>query len=55
MPPVTERVVARGPIKSKGPEATNRQLDTFKAAIERSGAAVEAPANPVQPSLTCIL
>jgi hypothetical protein len=41
MPPVTVRVVARGPVKSKGPEAINRQLDTFKAAIERSGATVE--------------
>jgi len=30
-----------GPIKSKGPEAINRQLDTFKAAIERSGAKVQ--------------
>jgi len=40
MPPVTVRVVARGPVKSKGPEAINRQLDTFKAAIERSGVAV---------------
>jgi hypothetical protein len=36
MPPVTVRVVAGGPIKSKGPEAINRQLDTFKAAIPRS-------------------
>ena len=41
MPPVTVRVVARGPVKSKGPEAINRQLDTFKVAIERSGATVE--------------
>ena len=41
MPPITVRVVARDPIKSKGPEAINRQLDTFKAAIERSGAKVE--------------
>jgi len=41
MPPVTVRVVARGPVKSKGSEAINRQLDTFKAAIERSGAKVE--------------
>jgi len=40
MPPVTVRVVARGSVKSKGPEAINRQLDTFKAAIERSGANV---------------
>jgi hypothetical protein len=38
---MTERVVARGPLKSKGPDAINRQLDTFKAAIERSGATVE--------------
>ena len=41
MPPMTERVVARSPLKSKGPDAINRQLDTFKAAIERSGATVE--------------
>jgi 5-methyltetrahydropteroyltriglutamate--homocysteine methyltransferase len=41
MPPVTVRVVARGPVRSKGPGAINRQLDTFKAAIERSGAKVE--------------
>jgi len=40
MPPVTVRVVARGPVKSWGPEAINRQLDTFKAAIDRSGANV---------------
>jgi 5-methyltetrahydropteroyltriglutamate--homocysteine methyltransferase len=37
MPPV----VAGGPVKSKGPEAINRQLDTFKTAIDRSGANVE--------------
>jgi 5-methyltetrahydropteroyltriglutamate--homocysteine methyltransferase len=41
MPPMTERVVARGPVKSKGPEAINREIDTFKAAIARSGAKVE--------------
>jgi len=41
MPPVTVRVVARGPIKSKGPEAINRQLDAFKAAIDRLGANVD--------------
>ena len=41
MPPVTVRVVARGPVKSKGPEAINRQLDTFKVAIERSSSKVE--------------
>src|SRR5260370_11587590 len=47
MPPVTVRVVARGPVKSKGPEAINRQLDTFKAAIARSGAEVEEAFVPV--------
>ena len=47
MPPMTVRVVARGPIKSKGPDAINRQLDTFKAAIERSGAEVEEAFVPV--------
>jgi len=47
MPPVTMRVVARGPVKSKGPEAIDRQLDTFKAAIARSGAAVEEAFVPV--------
>ena len=41
MPPMTERVVARGPVKSNGPEAINREIDTFKAAIARSGAKVE--------------
>jgi 5-methyltetrahydropteroyltriglutamate--homocysteine methyltransferase len=41
MPPMTERVVARGPVKSRGPEAINREIDTFKAAIARSGAKVE--------------
>jgi len=47
MPPMTERVVARSPLKSKGPDAINRQLDTFKAAIERSGATVEEAFVPV--------
>jgi 5-methyltetrahydropteroyltriglutamate--homocysteine methyltransferase len=46
-PPVTERVVARGPVRSKGPEAINRQLDTFKAAIAQAGAAVEEAFVPV--------
>ena len=50
MPPVTVRVGARSPVKSKGPEAINRQLDTFKAAISarvppsrRPSSAVLAP------------
>ena len=41
MPPMTERVVARGPVKSKGPQAINREIDAFKAAIIRSGSKVE--------------
>jgi 5-methyltetrahydropteroyltriglutamate--homocysteine methyltransferase len=41
MPPVTVRVVARSPVKSKGREAINRQLDTFKVAITRAGANVD--------------
>src|SRR5579871_4247139 len=41
-PPITERVVARGPIASKGPAAIRRQIDAFKAAIAASGAVVEA-------------
>jgi 5-methyltetrahydropteroyltriglutamate--homocysteine methyltransferase len=41
MPPMTERVVARGPVKSRGPEAIRREIDAFKAAIDRSGAKVE--------------
>jgi len=47
VPPMTERVVARGPIKSKGPTAINRQIDTFKAAIARSGVKVEEAFVPV--------
>jgi 5-methyltetrahydropteroyltriglutamate--homocysteine methyltransferase len=47
MPPVTVRVVARGPLGSKGPEAINRQLDSFKAAIARAGVPVEEAFVPV--------
>jgi 5-methyltetrahydropteroyltriglutamate--homocysteine methyltransferase len=47
VPPMTERVVARGPVKSKGPQAINRQIDTFKTAIARSGAKVEEAFIPV--------
>jgi 5-methyltetrahydropteroyltriglutamate--homocysteine methyltransferase len=41
IPAMTERVVARGPVKSKGSQAINREIDAFKAAINRSGAKVE--------------
>ena len=41
MPPVTERVIARGPVKSRGPQAINREIDAFRAAIDRSGSKVE--------------
>jgi 5-methyltetrahydropteroyltriglutamate--homocysteine methyltransferase len=46
-PPITEKVVAREPLTSKGPAAIQRQLDTFKAAIERSGAQIEEAFVPV--------
>jgi 5-methyltetrahydropteroyltriglutamate--homocysteine methyltransferase len=41
MPPMTERVIARGPLKSRGPQAINREIDAFRAAIDRSGRKVE--------------
>ena len=41
MPPMTERVIARGPVKSRGPQAINREIDAFRAAIDRSGSKVE--------------
>jgi 5-methyltetrahydropteroyltriglutamate--homocysteine methyltransferase len=41
MPPMTERVIARGPMKSRGPQAINREIDAFRAAIDRSGSKVE--------------
>jgi 5-methyltetrahydropteroyltriglutamate--homocysteine methyltransferase len=40
-PPSRERVIASGPIKTKGTAAIERQLDCFKAAIARSGVAVD--------------
>ena len=41
MPPMTERVIARGPVKSRGPQAINCEIDAFRAAIDRSGSKVE--------------
>jgi len=41
MPPMTERVIARGPVKSRGPQAINREIDAFRAANDRSGRKVE--------------
>ena len=41
IPPARERVIVSGPVKSKGPAATQRQLDCFKAAIARAGVAVD--------------
>jgi len=46
-PPMTERVVARGPVTSNGPAAIGRQIDAFKAAIERSGSPVGEAFIPV--------
>src|SRR3984893_3999101 len=39
--PTRERIIVNGPIKSRGTAATLRQLDCFKAAIARSGVAVD--------------
>ena len=36
IPPLTNSVVPRSPVKPKGPEAINRQPNTLKAEIERS-------------------
>ncbi len=47
VPPITEKVIARGPVKSKGPAAIGRQIDAFKAAIARSGANIEEAFIPV--------
>jgi 5-methyltetrahydropteroyltriglutamate--homocysteine methyltransferase len=47
MPPMTERVIARGPVKSKGPQVISRQIDTFKAAIAHAGVPVEEAFIPV--------
>ena len=40
-PPARERVIASGPVKSKGTAATKRQIECFKSAIARSGVAVD--------------
>jgi 5-methyltetrahydropteroyltriglutamate--homocysteine methyltransferase len=40
-PPTRERIIVSGPIKTKGTATTQRQLDCFKAAIARSGVAVD--------------
>jgi hypothetical protein len=40
-PPTRERVTVSGPIKTRGTAATARQLGCFKAAIARSGVAVD--------------
>jgi 5-methyltetrahydropteroyltriglutamate--homocysteine methyltransferase len=40
-PPTRERIIVNGPIKSRGTAATKRQLECFKAAIARSGVAVD--------------
>ena len=40
-PPARERIIVSGPVKSKGTAVTKRQLECFKAAITRSGIAVD--------------
>jgi 5-methyltetrahydropteroyltriglutamate--homocysteine methyltransferase len=41
IPAARERVIVSGPVKTKGIEATQRQLDCFKTAIARAGVAVD--------------
>ena len=40
-PPTRERIIVSGPIKTRGTAATQRLLDCFKAAIARSGVALD--------------
>jgi hypothetical protein len=40
-PPTRERIIVTGPLKTRGTAATQRQLDCFKAAIARSGVALD--------------
>ena len=47
MLPARERVVAQGPVKSKGPAAIGREIASFTAAIAKSGAKVEEAFIPV--------
>jgi 5-methyltetrahydropteroyltriglutamate--homocysteine methyltransferase len=41
MQPIRERVVATGPIKSKGATAIRREIEAFKSAIARAGTPVD--------------
>ena len=41
IPPMRERAIVSGPIKTRGTAATERQLQCFKAAIARTGVAVD--------------
>jgi 5-methyltetrahydropteroyltriglutamate--homocysteine methyltransferase len=48
MPPDRERMIAAGPIKSKGTAAIERELATFRTAIEQCG-------KPVEEAFFCVL
>jgi len=41
MPPERERMIAIGPVKSKGTAALAQEIETFKAAVARAGRAVD--------------
>jgi len=41
MPPERERMIATGPVKSKGTAALAQEIETFKAAVARAGRAVD--------------
>ncbi|MPZ55381.1 MAG: epoxyalkane--coenzyme M transferase [Rhizobiales bacterium] len=43
IPPERERTIATGPVKAKGTEAIDREIETFKAAIARTGKTVDEP------------
>ncbi|MGH7088902.1 MAG: hypothetical protein ACREFQ_08375, partial [Stellaceae bacterium] len=47
MPVLQERVVVCGPLKSKGPQAIEREIATFKAAISAAGVPVGEAFLPV--------
>ena len=47
LPAMTRRIVVSGPLTWRGKDAMARQLETFKAAIARSGASVEEAFVPV--------
>jgi 5-methyltetrahydropteroyltriglutamate--homocysteine methyltransferase len=48
MPPERERMIATGPVKSKGTAAIAQEIETFKAAVARAG-------RPVDETFFCVI